>query len=352
MVTSPLLPPNQALAAPGKWPVVGERSPLEPTKTWALNITGLVAEPKSWNLSALKQLGEEDFIVDIHCVTRWSRLGVRFRGIPLKKVFDECAILPSANFLSFEARSERNHSTSLPLKEALSLNAIIAFEHEGEPLTESHGGPIRMVVPGKYFYKSVKWLEKIEILAEDKLGYWEAENGYHNIANPWEEQRYVVSHLSRKEVIKLFATKDFSNCDLLGIEAESQTLEGLNASKALLRNAMFRKANLQNACFDGANLSNAHLEGANLKDASFKNIDGQIADLEGADFRGADLRGAVFKNASLFGATFCAPTEAEDTWGPVLIDATTQFDQASLESLSFTPLQASYIEKKLKGNND
>jgi hypothetical protein len=258
-------------------------------------------------------------VVDIHCVTRWSKLGARFGGVELRALIEACGPLPEARFLSFVARSERNHSTSLPLADALNLGALVALTYEGSPIEEAHGGPVRVVTPGRYFYKSLKWLERIEVLAEDRLGFWEAEAGYHNGADPWREQRYIVRDIDPRILRAALESRDFRGRDFLGLDARGRDLSGLNATGALLRNADFCGAKLNTARFDSANLSNAHLEGADLREASFWGTD-----LEGADFSGADLRGADLAGASLFGATF---TDA-------VVDATTRVDPDSLESLA------------------
>jgi DMSO/TMAO reductase YedYZ molybdopterin-dependent catalytic subunit len=341
----PDLPPNQQLAAPGKWPVVGEKKPRASTEPWVLTVTGLVAQPRSWSLAELLALPRVEHIVDVHCVTRWSKPGMRFGGVPLRTLLDACGPLPDARFLSFIARSERNHSTSLPMADALALGTLVALTHEGDPLPEIHGGPVRTVVPGRYFYKSVKWLERIEVLAEDRLGYWEAETGYHNRADPWREERYIASTLDRQELRNLLQARDFRGRDLLGIEANGLDLSGLNARGAALRNAHFQRANLERACFDGANLSNAHLQGANLRHASFRPFAGQPGDLEGADFRGADLRGVDLSNASLFGATFCPEPGSNDPWGPALLDASIWIEEGSLAAL--TPVQEEFVRLHL-----
>jgi hypothetical protein len=274
-------------------------------------------------------------VADIHCVTRWSRLGVRFTGVPLAELLALCGgALPEAQFVSFVARSERGHSTSLRLSDALDLGTLVAMHHEGEPLPEIHGGPVRTVTPGRYFYKSVKWLERVEVLAEDRLGYWEAEAGYHNGADPWREERYLAATLGRREAEALLRAREFGGRDLRGIHAADRDLQGLNARGALLRDGHFERARLDGARFDGANLSNAHLEGASLVGASLAG-----ADVEGADFRGADLRGADFMGASLFGATFCAADGVSDG---ATLDAGTRFDAAGLEALA--PVQRTFLE--------
>ncbi len=266
-------------------------------------------------------------------------LGSRFAGIPLAFLLEESKPLPGARFLSFVARSERDHSTSLPLATALELQALVALTWEGKPIEASHGGPLRLIVPKRYFYKSLKWLERIEVLAEDRLGYWEGEAGYHNEGDPWKEQRYIASQVDRRTVAELMKRRDFSGRDLMGLEASAIDLAGLNACRALLRNADFRDANLAGAQFDGANLSNAHLERANLRGATFRIDRGQPADVEGASFQGADLRGADFSGASLFGATFCP--EEGDEGEPARIDATTRIDAASIDQLA--PGQRAFV---------
>jgi DMSO/TMAO reductase YedYZ molybdopterin-dependent catalytic subunit len=341
-MSEPALPPHQQLAAPGKWPVVGERAPARRSDPWRVAIGGLVALPRSWTLEQLRALPAVERVLDIHCVTRWTKLAVPFGGVPLRLLLEECRPLPEARFVSFVARSERNHSTSLPLADALGLDTLIALTAEGRPLEEGHGGPVRTVVPGRYFFKSVKWLERIDLLAEDRLGYWEAEAGYHNVADPWKEQRYLAANLDRREVRELLARRDFSGRDLRGIEAGGLDLTGLAARAALLRDAHFERAVLCRACFDGANLSNAHLEGADLRGATFAG-----GDVEGADFRGADLRGADFTGASLFGASFCPEPGDDEGWGPARLDRTTRADAAALDTL--LPRQQTFVREALVG---
>jgi DMSO/TMAO reductase YedYZ molybdopterin-dependent catalytic subunit len=345
------LPPHQQLAAPGKWPIVGERQPPSLREPWQVSVCGLVTRLLTWTLDELRALPQMERSVDIHCVTRWSKPGVKFGGVLLRHLLEPCQPLPEARFISFIAYSERNHSTSLPLADALQLETLVALTCEGKPLEENHGGPVRTVVPGRYFYKSLKWLARMELLAEDRLGYWEAEAGYHNVADPWREQRYLASNLDRREVRELLARRDFSGRDLRGIDAQNQDLAGLNARGALLRDAHLERANLEGACFHGVNLSNGHLEGANLRGASFGSHAGRAADLEGANFRGADLRGADFTGASLFGVTFCPDPGDEEGWGPALLDRTTRLDREAIDML--TPVQQDFMKGlPLRGRED
>lgn len=324
------LPPGQQLAAPGKWPIVGERTSGPGPEVWTLTLVDVDGRESCWALEALPSLPTVTVAVDVHCVTRWSQPAVSFAGVLLRTLLEAAHCDPAARFVSFVARSERRHSTSLPLQEAIELGALIAWDALGRPLESIHGGPLRGVVPGRYFYKSVKWLERIELLREDRLGYWEAHAGYHNHADPWREERFLAPTLNRSEAARLLGARDFQGRDLRGLDARARDLAGLKAAGALLRNADFRDCDLAGACFDRANLSNARLAGANLRDASFIG-----ADLEGADFSAADLRGADFTSASLFGASF-APLDAN---GNAMLDQqakwdeSTRFDPERLEDL-------------------
>jgi hypothetical protein len=219
---------------------------------------------------------------------------------------------------------------------------MVALKYENMPIVESHGGPIRMVVPDKYFYKSLKWLERIDVLQEDRLGRWETEAGYHNEADPWREQRYIAPNLDRFVLKEALARRDFSNLDFHSLNAVGLDLAGLNARGALLRATNFTGVNLEGSCFDSANLSNARLEYSNLRNATFVN-----ADVEGANFCGADLRGADFSGASLFGSSFYpynGPGDAANH--PAWIDHSTRIDRPGLEAL--TPLQKRYVGLALR----
>lgn len=223
----------------------------------------------------------------------------------------------------------------------LPLETMIALEADGQPIAPEHGGPVRVVTPGKYFYKSLKWLKQIDVLPEDRLGYWEAEAGYHNGADPWREQRFLAATLSRHEMREVLASRNFARCDLRSIDATGHELERLNAESALLRNADFSRARLSQANFRGANLSNAHFQRTDLRDATFRD-----ADVEGADFVGADLRGADFRGASLIGATFVAiPHDAETSPLQAVVDRSTQFEPRSLDDLM--PEQAEFVRRMI-----
>jgi hypothetical protein len=279
-------------------------------------------------------------VVDVHCVTRWSKLGMRFSGVLLAELVRRAEVLPAARYVSFEADSPRGHSTSLVLQDALGLGALVALEAEGRPLPLEHGGPVRMVVPGRYFYKSLKWLRRLNFLSTDRLGYWEREAGYHNTADPWREQRYQAAALTRQQMAEALSQGVLGRRDLRGLDASGQQLPGLMAAGACLRNANFARAVLSGACFDGANLTNASFELADLRGASFRR-----ADLEGTNLAGADLRGCDFSAASLTAATFCREGADGGLAQLARVDASTCFDAAVWEQL--LPAQAECLQRLL-----
>lgn len=330
------LPPGQQLIADDRWPVVGERAPRADASPWTVRVAGLVSEAREWTLDDLCAMPQVERILDIHCVTRWSKFAMRFRGVPLEAILPRSALQPDARYVSFVARSTRRHSTSLSVDQLFAADPLVALSADGMPLTVEHGGPVRVVVPGRYFYKSLKWLEQIECLSADRLGYWEADAGYHNQADPWREQRYVAPHISKQQAARLMATRDFSQLDLLSIDLAEHELNGLVAKHALLRNANFRNAQLRRAIFDHANLSNAHFDHADLREASFL-----AADVEGANFAGADLRGADLRVASMFGASFCEIDEHGQPFQPARLDASTQLDESLIGAL--TTAQQSFL---------
>lgn len=318
------LPPGQQLAARNKWPLVGEPTPTEFPVDFSIEIVGLVERPQRFTLAELRDLPVGPNAIDIHCVTRWSKPAVPFVGVLLADVLGKCGLQPAAKFVRFESFSSRKHDTSLPLREAIELGTLLALEVDGGPISVEHGGPVRVVVPNRYFYKSLKWLRKIELLDRDRLGFWEREAGYHNEADPWREQRYVAPSLTRLQVRAALKSRDFSGQSLRSMDCRGHDLTGLKARGAVLRDVDFRDCRIVGAVFDDANLTNARFGGADLRGTSFLRTD-----LEGADFGGADLRGCDFRGASLFGASFRPSDDATTTQ----VDAATRFDAESLERL-------------------
>ena len=321
------IPPGQQVVALNKWPVIGEREPpAGENANWTLSLDGRVGKPVCFSLEQLEAMPQTEMVIDIHCVTRWSKLDVPMSGILLKDLLQHVELESDANFVSFVSRSARSHSTSLPLEVALDHDCLIALCAQGQPIELGHGGPIRNIVPRKYFYKSVKWLEKIEFLAEDRLGYWEADAGYHNLADPWKEQRYMASTIDRRTASKLIESKDFSNRDLRSIDASNRNLDGLNAAGASLRDASFERCSLIGADFTNANLSNASFVDADLSNAKFSQTD-----VEGADFSGANLTEVDFRGCSLIGASFYCETGEQKHDANLL---RTRFSVEQLETLS------------------
>jgi len=333
------LPPGQQLIGAERWPVIGEKYSGQPMDDWQITIGGCEMEPRTFTLPDLNRLPQTEWKLDIHCVTRWSKFDMEFGGVLLADLFELMEIPGSARYLSFVAQSDRGHSTSLKLEDAFQLGTLLALRHAGRPLPPEHGGPLRTVVPGRYFYKSLKWLHRIEFLTSDRLGYWEAETGYHNQADPWLEQRYVAPNISKQTAARLMASLDFSNRDLRGIDAAHRKLDGLNATAATLRDAKFQQASLVGANFSHAQLSNAHFEQADLTGADFSG-----ADLEGANFCGANLVQANLLATSLFGTSFVQRLENGQRLAA-------KFDHRTLWpenwSLVLTTEQAEFVRSKL-----
>lgn len=331
-LTTEKIPSGQQLIAADKWPIIGEKRPADSDAPWQLTFSGLLNEPTTFSKTDLAELPQTTLKMDIHCVTRWSKQQMEFTGVLLSDLLDKVGVQPEAKFLSLIARSERRHSTSLPIETACKLQTIIALQVNGQELDQQHGGPIRNIVPGRYFYKSVKWLQEVELLAEDRLGFWEAETGYHNNADPWLEERYMAPTIDRRTAIKLIESRDFSDKDLRSIDASKRDLAGLKAVKSLLRDANFRKSNLSQADFTDANLANAHLEECDLRGVKFLRTD-----LEGANLSGADLRQTDFTDCSLIGCSF-TETHSDGTELSSIIDESTVLPDAVLEPLTETQL--------------
>lgn len=299
------LPPGQIRTV--KFPVVGEKAPSPEAldlDAWRLEVTGRVFEPVTWTWQDFVALTWRDRTVDIHCVTGWSRLGSTFRGVPLADVLTRSQPTEDARFVRFEAYSERRHDTTLPLELALE-DTWLVHEADGEALTPEHGYPLRTLTPSRYFYKSLKWLHRIELLAEDRPGYWERESSYHNVGDPWPgDQRFTSGSLEPEQVKRFREAKSFDRyriqrkvllgLDLRGWRPASNDLSGLE-----LKNCDLRGAHLAGADLRGANLSLSNLRGADLRRA-----DARGADLEGADFSGADLRHADLRDTFLSAARF------------------------------------------------
>ena len=180
------LPPGQYLTE--KWPVLHAGSvPNTDLATWDLRVFGEVENPVSLSWEELSALPRAENVQDIHCVTRWSRFDTRFGGVHWRELAKLVRPTPSARFVV--AHAEQGFTSNVPLEFLEDDRALLATEADGEPLTPDHGWPLRLVIPGKYFWKSAKWLRGIELRATDEPGFWER-YGYHNDADPWREERY------------------------------------------------------------------------------------------------------------------------------------------------------------------
>jgi DMSO/TMAO reductase YedYZ molybdopterin-dependent catalytic subunit len=153
---------------------------------WSFEVRGMGgSEHRSWSWDEFQQLPQEDIRVDIHCVTKWSKLDTNWRGVSVDTLLDGNDT--GAAFIM--AFSDGGYTTNLPLADVTDGKAWVAHTYEGEPLASEHGGPARLLVPHLYFWKSAKWVRGIDLLREDQPGFWER-YGYHNLGDPWREQRY------------------------------------------------------------------------------------------------------------------------------------------------------------------
>lgn len=154
---------------------------------WTLRIHGLVQNELSLDWAAFQAMPQVTDVSDFHCVTRWSKLDVDWQGVSARHLLMLAVPLDSARFVTLHSYDD--YTTNLPLEALLDDDVVIAHSALGYPLTTAHGGPVRMVVPKRYAWKSAKWLKAIELHVEDRLGFWE-ERGYHNDADPFREQRF------------------------------------------------------------------------------------------------------------------------------------------------------------------
>jgi DMSO/TMAO reductase YedYZ molybdopterin-dependent catalytic subunit len=180
------LPPGQYLTE--KWPVLHAGDvPSVDVATWTLTVDGEVESPLALSYDELRALPATEVTTDIHCVTRWSRFDAGFKGVHWRELAALCRPKPTARFAI--AHAEHGFTANVPLAALEDEHALVAYEADGEPLTAEHGGPVRLVIPTKYFWKSAKWLTGIELSSIDKPGFWER-YGYHNDADFRQEQRY------------------------------------------------------------------------------------------------------------------------------------------------------------------
>ncbi len=178
------IPPGQYLTP--DFPVLSAGpTPHTPLEQWSFTIDGEVEQPAAWSWQEFTALPAQTVTVDIHCVTKWSKLDTSWRGVTLDTLLGE--VRSSARYLT--AWCDGGYTTNLAVEDVTDGKGWVAYQYETEPLEPEHGGPARLLVPHLYFWKSAKWVRGIRLTREDQPGFWET-YGYHNHGDPWLEQRY------------------------------------------------------------------------------------------------------------------------------------------------------------------
>ena len=181
------VPPGQVLTT--KWPVLtyGLTPRFDP-KTWSFRCFGLVAREVVWTWDEFRRLPRITITSDIHCVTRWSKLDNVWEGVSIQEILRHVTPLPEAQWVMQHA--DPDYTSNIALADLVQADVLLALRHNGRDLEPDHGGPVRLVVPKLYFWKSAKWLRAFEFLDVNPPGFWE-QNGYHMHADPWKEERYA-----------------------------------------------------------------------------------------------------------------------------------------------------------------
>lgn len=180
------VPPGQVIAS--RWPVLHQGAvPSFDPESWDFHGWGEVEVPRRWTWSEFQTLPTTVIDGDLHCVTRWSTLDHSWTGVSSRAIVDLIGMKPSARFVLLHG--EAGYTANVPIDAFLSENVVLATLHNGQPLTPEHGAPLRIVIPERYAWKSVKWLRGLEFLAEDRPGFWET-FGYSSSADPWREERF------------------------------------------------------------------------------------------------------------------------------------------------------------------
>lgn len=180
------LPPGQYLTK--KWPILSyEPTPTFDANSYRFKVSGAVEEPFELTWDELQALPRVTLTSDFHCVTTWSRYDNTWEGVHIREILQRARPTEAAQFVT--AHSYTGYTTNMPLSDLDDDDVIIAFKHDGQEIEPDHGGPVRLIVPKLYAYKSAKWLSGLEFTEKDKPGFWEV-RGYSNSANPWQEERY------------------------------------------------------------------------------------------------------------------------------------------------------------------
>jgi DMSO/TMAO reductase YedYZ molybdopterin-dependent catalytic subunit len=181
------LPPGQSRTV--KWPVLDAGGPPQLSSLqWSLSVLGLVKRPMQWTWSEFQGLPRTKVLADFHCVTRWSQLDNLWEGVATREIEKLVEISPEARFVLVHGY-DNDWTTNMPLEAFLAEDALLADKRNGEPISIEHGGPLRLIIPRLYAWKSAKWIRAIGFLREDEAGFWERE-GYHMNGDPWKEERF------------------------------------------------------------------------------------------------------------------------------------------------------------------
>lgn len=197
------LPPGQVLTQ--LFPILHEGEvPAYDLATWSLRLFGTLANPVELTYADLQALPQRSLQCDIHCVTRWSKFDTRWSGVHLQDLLQALDIRPTSSFVM--AHADHGYQTNLHLEDLLHPDSLLATHYDGQPLTAQHGWPLRLVVAGRYFWKSAKWLRGLEFTDQEQPGFWER-NGFHLHADPFIEQRFSGDALDIAE--DAWREKDF-----------------------------------------------------------------------------------------------------------------------------------------------
>ncbi len=176
------IPPGQSRTR--KWPVLdASGTPDIDLTTWKFSVDGLVDKPTEWSFDEFMQLPAEKVYADFHCVTRWSRLDNVWGGVSTKEIARLVRVKPETKFV-IAFGYDRGWTTNLPIEYFLAEDSLFAWSHDGKPIPPDHGGPVRLIVPQLYAWKSAKWVKGIRFIESDQAGFWE-EGGYHMRGVPW-----------------------------------------------------------------------------------------------------------------------------------------------------------------------
>jgi DMSO/TMAO reductase YedYZ molybdopterin-dependent catalytic subunit len=165
-------------------------TPRTPLDQWKFSIYGGIAEDLKWTWDEFLRLPRETVTVDIHCVTKWSKLDTVWTGVSVDTLLKEVNLEAQSGIGYLIALCDGGYTTNLPLPDVRGGKAWIAYEYDGKPITPEHGGPARLLVPHLYFWKSAKWVRGLKLVAQNKAGFWES-LGYHDYGDPLKEQRYA-----------------------------------------------------------------------------------------------------------------------------------------------------------------